>query len=115
MIENNNTRYIHETIIKDIVDILGDLKDSKLSDLVKNRFGNNKSFGSIAKASNNLVLVFPVMVGTDVSLDKAVMVSKAVERKCVSMLQLLFSALSLESAKDGIDYIKNFHTNLKVN
>lgn len=114
-IDNSNPKYIHETILKDIVDILSDVKNSDNIDLLKNRFGNNKSFGSIAKASKNLILVFPVMMATDIPLDRAVMVSKAIERKCVSMLQLLFSALSMESAKDGIDYIKKFHTNIKMN
>ena len=42
------------------------------------------------------------------------MVVKAQERKAVNMLQLLFAASNITDAEDGLEYIKNFHTNMKI-
>ena len=42
------------------------------------------------------------------------MVCKAVERKAVSMLQMLFSAVSITNSDNAIDYLKNFHSNLHL-
>lgn len=101
---------VHETVIRDIMDVLTDVKNS---DTLKG-FKNDKSFRSIAQASSNLTLVFPVMVSKNLKIENAAMVTKATERKCVVMLQMLFSALSITDSKNGIEYLKNFHTNLKM-
>ncbi len=106
---------IHETVIRDVVDILVDVSKSvELGggiDGIKNR---GKSFKSISAASSNLTLVFPVIVSKNISIENAAMITKAIERKAASMLQILFSAISIADADNAMDYIKQFHQNLKL-
>ena len=101
---------IHETIIRDILDVISDVKDADELD----GFHNKNSFSSIAKASNNLTLVFPVIVSKGLTIDSAAMVTKAIERKCVMMLQMLFSAINITNSDNAMEYIKQFHTNMKM-
>ena len=56
----NDSKTIHETVIKDIVDVFHDLKDHDEVKMILNR-DDKKSFSSIAKASSNLTLTFPVL------------------------------------------------------
>lgn len=102
---------IHETVIRDIVDIISDVRKSDEVEWLKNK---NRSFSSIAKASSNLTLVFPVLVSKNMNIENAAMISKAIERKATTMLQMLFSAINITDSKNGIEYLKNFHTNLKI-
>ncbi len=106
---------IHETVIRDVVDILVDVSKSvELGggiDGIKNR---GKSFKSISAASSNLTLVFPVIVSKNINIENAAMITKAIERKATSMLQILFSAISVSDSKDAIEYVKQFHQNLKL-
>lgn len=107
----NKCEQIHETVIRDIVDIIMDIKNSDEVSILLNR---GKSYKSVAQASSNLVLVFPVVSSKAVDIKNASMICKAIERKAVSMLQMLFSAVSITNADNAIDYIKQFHTNLKL-
>ena len=68
--------------------------------------------GNIAKTSRALTAVFPVIVSKSVDIDKAVMISKAVERKCVGMLQMLFAANQISNAHSAKDYLRKFHNNI---
>lgn len=101
---------IHETVIRDIVDVIMDAKES---DTLSGIFNRGKSFKSAADASSNLTLVFPVLASTSINLSNSSMVCKAIERKAVSMMQMLFSAINISDAKNAIDYISKFHTNMK--
>lgn len=103
-----NCEIIHETIIRDIVDTVSDFKNSDAFQGIFSR----QSIKSIARASANLTLVFPVMVTKDTNIENASMVCKAIERKAVSMLQMLFSAINISDAPNAMEYIKNFHTNI---
>lgn len=105
----SNMNIIHETILRDIVDIISSVKDN---DSLPGIF-NKKSIKSITKATEALTLVFPVICSKSIGIENASMVSKAIERKAVGMLQMLFSAISICDAKDAIDYISRFHTNMK--
>lgn len=105
-----NCNMIHETVIRDIADVIYDVKNS---DEIKG-IRNKKSFRSVAQASSNLTLVFPIIVSKNMSIDNAAMISKAMERKAVSMLQMLFSAMNISAVDNGIEYLSNFHTNLKI-
>lgn len=100
--------YIHETVLRDIIDILSSVKDS---DEVKS-ITNGKSYRSAAAMSKDLILTFPVIYSSDISLDTATMISKAMEKKCATMMQMLFSAISVDNSKDAIEYIKKYHTNI---
>ena len=78
---------------------------------------NDKYSGSIARRAAGLVLVFPVLVSSSVSINTSVLISKAIERKCISLLEILFSAINItdkETVQDLYDYIAKFHTNLET-
>ena len=107
---DKDCKCIHETIIRDILDIVSDVKDADELE----GFRSKKSFKSIANASKNLTLVFPVIVSKGLTIDSAAMVTKAIERKCVMMLQMLFSAMSISNSGNAMEYIKQFHTNMKM-
>ena len=106
----NNCKQLHETVVRDIVDIITSAKDF---DQIK-WINNKNNTGSIAKRASNLVLVFPVMVSNSLNIQTAMIVSKAIERKCCSLLQILFSSIQITNADNLQDYIKQFHTNLDL-
>lgn len=107
----NPCKAIHETIIKDIVDILLDVKDM---DEMQFALGKNKSFKSISSATANLICVFPVVVDRSMSIESAQMATKAYERDAVAMLQMLFSAFTITDAKNAEEYLSRFHTNMNL-
>lgn len=100
---------LHETILRDIVDAASDIRDT-VDDVERNK---GKSFSSIARASSDLVLVFPFMCDSTVSLETASMTAKAIERQCTVMLRLLFSSCQIGAVDSGLEFIKQFHTNIK--
>lgn len=107
---------IHETVISDIGKLFEKFDGI---DIIKKTFGSNKgninSASSIAKAASNLVLSFPVLVDESVSLNTAQILTRAIEGKALVMLQLLFSAISVQSLKDdetAFDVIGKIHKNL---
>ena len=106
-----NTQTIHETIIRDIFDVAHDFAQSDEVERVKN-FRNGTSIKSITSKAEALTMVFPVICSRNMTYDSACMISKAIERKAVALLQMLFSAANITDAEDGIDYISRFHTNL---
>ena len=44
----------------------------------------------------------------------AQLVARALERKFVTLTQMLLSAISITSSKDAIDHLKNVHANLDL-
>lgn len=111
MYNRTDPRAIHETIIRDIVDIATDIKNT---DELQFMIGKGNSMKSIAASSSNLTIVFPNVVSRSMDPSVAMMITKAQERKAVSMLQMLFSAFQVTDAKDAMEYISKFHTNLKI-
>jgi hypothetical protein len=110
----NECQRIHETVVRDIMDVIDGAKD--VASIVKGKdFKPNANIGSIAKRASNLILVFPVLVSSSLSYNTATMISKAIERKCVTLLQILFSAAQITSSQNLFDYIHQFHTNLDPN
>lgn len=105
---------IHETVIRDIVDVIGDIKNSDEVEMFFMRDARKKYFKSISNATANLTLVFPVITSTNINIDNMSIVAKAIERKAVSMLQILFSAISITDAKDAFDHIRRVHRNLQL-
>lgn len=107
---------IHETVISDLGKLFEKFDGI---DIIKKTFGSNKgninSASSIAKAASNLVLTFPVLVDESVSLNTAQILTRTIEGKALVMLQLLFSAISVQSLKDdetAFDVIGKIHKNL---
>lgn len=107
----NNCKAIHETIIRDIIDIATDIKDT---DALKMFKGRKNSQRSIAASSSNLIMVFPVLCSKSIGIENAGMISKAIERKATSMLNLLFTATQIHHSDDVYDYLSKFHTNLRI-
>ena len=100
---------LHETIVRDIVDVISNVKDFD-----EFEWYNKKSSGSIAKRASNLVLVFPVITTSTISIESAILMSKAIERKCTTLLQILFSSVQVNCTDDLQDYINQFHKNLNL-
>ena len=109
---------LHETIIRDIIDLSKDVVNN-VEDFKKalpSANDNGTSYTSIARASSDLVLVFPFMCDSTVTIESQSMCAKAIERQCVSMLRMLFSALQLSKAKspDAISFLSQFHKNISA-
>lgn len=109
-----NKTTIHETVIRDIVDIVTDAKKVTDDTMELNKPSSRRSFGSISKASQGLTMVFPLLVDRSLSIETASMIAKAKERKCVTMLQILFSAICITDSKDGFEHISKVHKNLDI-
>jgi len=117
---------IHETVLRTAIDLLLDIKDlatkpDKLADVNKMRVGtgsNRDSRGyikSIARGSNDLICAFPVLSSRNININTQAMVSKAIEKNCVSMLQMLFAAYQIQDSGNLQEYLSNFHTNINKN
>ena len=109
-----STRYIRETVIKDIIDLLGAIKDGDEKIIDKLTPKNSKYATSISKSSKDLIMTFPVICSNTIDPKTATMVSKAIERKCVTMLQLLFSSIAISDVENVADFIKDFHSNINI-
>ena len=72
------------------------------------------SYSSAAKAASNLICVFPVLTSRTVSADTAQKISKFIEQKGCIILQMALQAANISNAKNGIDYLRNFHQNLNI-
>ena len=104
-----NHTIIHETIVRDIVDLINTARNTDFIDLK-----NDVSIKSISHASDAMTLVVPIPTSTGVSVSSASMVAKSIERKYATMLQMVFSAININNSDNGIDYLRRFHTNLKM-
>ena len=105
---------IHETILKDIVDLIGDTKD--FVDDGQKILGNksNKTYRSLTRNANDLILVFPVLCTKGISIETASMLTKAIEKKCVVLLQMLFASVQIMDTDNLSDYISRFHRNISI-
>ena len=84
-----------------------------ISRAVRDYKSSNLAYSSIAKAASDLVMIFPVMCPDTISISTAAMVSKAIERKAVSLLQLVLSAANVQTVDNAFEYLKKFHSNIK--
>lgn len=113
---HSDQRIIHETVLRDIVSLISGGSDTISPDKIVDRIigpeRNQFSYKNIARVAKDLTLTFPVIVSDAVSVETASMISRAVERKTVGMLQMLFSAIQVTNAGSALEYLKNFHTNL---
>ena len=107
----NGREYFHESVVRDIVDILTSLKDYDEVQFINNS-NANRSFKSITSATKDLILTFPVIVSSDIEPDNAIMIAKAHEKKMASLLHILFTAISVKNNEDVFDYVKKFHSNM---
>ena len=106
----NKCEMLHETIVRDIVDIVNSVKNVDDIEWV-NKTGR---VGSIAKQASNLVLVFPVLVSNSLNIKTASIITKAIERKCVSLMQILFASINFTDDQNLYEFISQFHSNLNA-
>lgn len=69
--------------------------------------------GSISNKTKQLVMTFPVLCDNTLPPSTASMINRANERNIVTMLQLLFSSISV-SGKDGAKVLGQLHKNLSI-
>lgn len=113
----DNCKAIHETALKDIMNLYDSLKSVTKENLGKKQNGPMAGMSSLAKASSNLTLVFPVICSRGIAIENAAMISKAVEKNAVTMLQRLMASWQIADVKDVNnlnDYIKQFHQNVST-
>ena len=105
--------YITESYSTAFKALLACIKNWQKDDKGKKK--NNKYVGlqksSIMKASKDLVMSFPVLCSDSIQPATAMMITKAVERNCVSTLNMLFSA-SYMQGKNGQDVLAQWHQNM---
>lgn len=115
---------IHETVLRTVIDVFSDIKglvsdpekSKVLMDSLKNSAkGNSNYMKSIARGSNDLICAFPVLSSRNISINTQSIVAKAIEKNCVSMLQMLFAACQIETSGDVRNYLSNFHSNIDKN
>lgn len=120
---DNNCKIIHETSLGHIMDIWDSLTDiakeadrKKVLEKAKKNSNPLGSSSSIARAASNLTLVFPVLCDRGISIEAASMVSKAIEKNIVSMLQRLFASWQIAGSdvKSLSDYLSKFHGNIST-
>lgn len=102
---------LHEGFFSDLIDVISGIKDIRKEKKDRKAIAG---YTSLAKATSNLICVFPVLLSRNIPIGTAQIVTKACERDDTSMLQILFSALSISQASDGIEYVKSVHRNMKL-
>lgn len=104
---------LHETVIKDVIDVIKDgisqAEDMGVSIRKSNSLAKSSSLN---KATEGLVLVFPTLCTESVQVETMSMLSKAVERKAISILQIAFSAFSITNSDDAVSFVRQFHNNI---
>lgn len=111
----DDCKLMHETIVRDLVDLIdtvGDVTGDGGKEVVDRWRTGRKNVGSIAKRASNLVLVFPVIVSSDLTYGTAALITKALESKCVTLLRILFSSINYTNINNMQDYIAKYHKNL---
>ena len=108
---NNPNTTVHESVVKDVIDLVTSVKDFDEVQFLSN-IKAGRSFKSISSATKDMILTFPVLCCSDISIETASMISKALERKYAAMLQMLFSAIDIRSNENVIAYLQKFHANL---
>lgn len=100
---------LRESELKDILDAMADIRNTIVKKRVPNQSG--LAVSSISRASKDLIMSFPVLCEDTLDPKVASMISKAIERKAVTMMQLLFSAANV-NANNGFDVINQWHSNI---
>ena len=119
----NENMMIHETILGSIMSAYKDLqsvknavedKDANNAEKLKKARRDNPLLGStsISKAASNMTLVFPVICSRGINIENSSMITKALEKNAVTMLQRLFAAYQVAEDQDLQSYIQKFHNNI---
>lgn len=99
-------------LLRDITDLIRDLKDSP--DILANLKKNGVTGKSISKLSKEGIHQFPCIVTTANDFEPTTSAVKACEKNYASFLQVVYSMNSVMAAEDGkgaADYLRRFHQN----
>ena len=112
---------IQEGIVKTVSDLILAIKDGGTTGVKyagPNYTGDkraNYSYSSVAKATSNLIAVFPILASRNVSKETAEMTSRYIESKACILLSMAMQAANIDfSVRDGADFLKKFHKNLNI-
>lgn len=75
---------------------------------------NWNKYSSIARLSRDLIMSFPTVCSNVIDPKTATMINKAIERKNVTMIQMVAAAIHLQGYS-GKDVISQLHTNMGIN
>ena len=75
-------------------------------------YNKGYSVSSTAKAASRLIAVFPVLCSSNIKKETASTVSRYIERRGCIQLQLTLTAINLNNAESGFEYLRNFHQNI---
>ena len=102
------------SILSDIVDFFN--PNSKKKKPYTRPSSEDKIYlgGSISNKTKQLIMTFPVLCDNTLPPSTASMINKANERNIVTMLQLLFSSISV-SGNDGSKVLSQLHKNVNIN
>lgn len=103
---------LRESVIKDVLDAIEDVTDFAGNNIKRDTNALNVS--SISRASKDLIMSFPVLCDNSIDPRTASMICKAVERKAVAMLQMIFASCSFQ-ANNGSEVLKSWHNNIDGN
>lgn len=101
---------LRESVVKDVLDVIDGVKDT-VDGGIKTGNRSGLSVSSISRASKDLIMSFPVLCDNSIDPKTAAMICKAIERKAVSMLQILFSSCAL-TGDSARDIISQWHNNI---
>ena len=97
-------------IVSSIVDF-GTKVGSKILNSKNQRSNVHLDRSSISRATKDLVASFPVLCDDSISSGTAAMITKAVERNCLVMLQMLFSSVYLRG-DNAREVLAKWHNNM---
>ena len=75
---------------------------------------NWNKYSSIARLSRDLIMSFPTVCSNVIDPKTASMINKAIERKNVTMIQMVAAAVHLQGF-NGKDVVSQLHTNMGIN
>ena len=99
-----------EAIIQAIADFGSDV-GSMIKNSKNNRAKEYLDRSSISRATKDLVASFPVLCDDSISSGTAAMITKAIERNCLVMLQMLFSSAYLKGS-NAREVLSQWHKNI---
>ena len=102
------------SILRDIISLKDDLKDIDVLEKGKD-IDKIMKRKSISRWSKNAVMQFPVLVSKSVSIDEAMIISKALERNYANMILLITSLMSKTEVANPEEYINALHQNTNIN
>lgn len=98
--------------LRDVIDVIRDIKDSDSDDLFKFKTGR-----SLSRKAMEGTVQFPALVTSSLDIETAQIITKALERNYATFVQIVFSMdpnLAPSDGKNGSDYIRKFHQNMNV-